>query len=135
MCTTNSVFKEAVLDPKARGQLLIEVDNFKGLTITSRSVTDQQVPINMILVGNTLKPDTEPCDVAVVPRGSREARPTLRQSISILRAHSPATGILTEQSSTTTLFPGTTIPGFDELVTHDRGDETKSGYIGGRDDC
>lgn len=69
----NFVFKEAVLDPRTRGRLLIENDNCKELTITSMSVTDQQEPINRRLVGNTLKPDLEPPDVAMVTRGSRES--------------------------------------------------------------
>ena len=69
----NFVFKEAVLDPRTRGRLLIENDNCKELTITSMSVTDQQEPINRRLVGNTLKPDLEPPDVAMVIRGSRES--------------------------------------------------------------
>ena len=73
MYNDNFVFKEAVLDPRTRGRLLIENDKCKELTIMSMSVTDQQEAINRRLVGNTLKPDLEPPDVAMVTRGSRES--------------------------------------------------------------
>ena len=116
--------KEAVVDSRTRGQLMIEVDNIEGLTITSRSVTDEQEPRTKRLVGNTLKPEIEPPDTAVVNKWSMEARHTLTPITPVSRAPSPAPDVLTEQSPTS-LFLGTTIPGFSELVSNRHGDMTE----------
>ena len=72
-------------------------------------------------MGNILTTEIEPPGMTVVTTGSREARTMLTPSTQVSRAHSPTPDILKEQT-TTSLIPGTTIPGFGELVTNSQGD-------------